>query len=574
MILKVTILQWKRNVAGIPFLQENVLNVAPHFRECGFRLHNGAVNVVVGKMKSKVFIVGAGIGGVEFLTVRARDLLRDAEVIISDALVDRQLLDLAPQDSEKIIAGKRGGQNSINQTEINQMLVHYCLQGKRVVRLKSGDPWIFGRSLPEILALQDADCEWEVIAGISSAIAAPMLAGIPLTEAASSSCFAVITGHDLAQLPWQAIAQIPTLVILMGTNNLTELLAKLQDGEDGKSAATAIAIVRWCGRADQQVWTGTLGDIQSKLPPKLPSGSLSPSVIIVGEVVKFHEQLSNQGRKSLDNLALENLMEVKLKLQGKTILVTRSAGQASQFTDLLTNQGAKVIEMPTLAITPPTSWEMLDQAIADLASYNWLILTSANAVESFFGRLQQANKDSRALHSLQVAVVGRKTAEVLANYGIAPDLVPTDFVADSLIEAFLAIPNHVLTDKKMLFPRVQSGGREILVEQLQQHGAIVDAIPAYESGCPDAINADALAAIQNQSLDAIAFASSKTVKHFCQLLDRVAAKEIWQDWIANTKIASIGPQTSKTCYELLGRVDCEAVEYTLEGLVDSIIEKM
>ena len=512
-------------------------------------------------MNGKVFIVGAGIGGVEFLTVRAKDLIGAAEVIISDALVDRSLLNLAPKTATRIIAGKRGGQESIKQAEINQMLVDYCLAGKRVVRLKSGDPWIFGRSLPEISALQAANCEWEVIAGISSAIAAPMLAGIPLTEVEASSCFAVMTGHDLNRLPWEAIAQIPTLVILMGTNNLTELLEKLSVG---KSRDMRIAIVRWCGRADQQVWTGTLTDIQSKLP----EGSLSPAVIIVGEVVKFHEQLANHRLQSLENL--DDLAKEKLALQGKRILVTRSAGQASQFTDLLTSRGAEVIEMPTLAILPPTSWEFLDQAIASLPNYDWLILTSANAVDSFFGRLKNSGKDSRALYSLKIAVVGRKTAEVLANYGIMPDLVPTDFVADALVDAFLAIPNHVLTDKKMLFPRVESGGREILVEQLQKHGAVVDAIPAYESGCPESIDPIALEAIQTQNLDAIAFASSKTVKHFCQLLDRVADQDTWRSWLADVTIASIGPQTSKTCDELFGRVDCEAMEYTLDGLVEAI----
>ncbi len=512
-------------------------------------------------MKGKVFIVGAGIGSVDFLTVRARDLISDAEVLISDALVEHTLLDLAPDNCDRLIAGKRGGQASIKQDEINQMLVNYCLQGKRVVRLKSGDPWIFGRSLPEILALQASNCDWEVVAGISSAIAAPMLAGIPLTEVESSSCFAVMTGHDLSQLPWEAIAQIPTLVILMGTNNLAGLLEKLQGG---KSADTKIAIVRWCGRADQQVWVGTLTDIQSKLPEE----SLSPAVIIVGEVVKFHEQLTSYSFETLENFE-QSANKEKLPLQDKRILVTRAVNQASQFTDLLVSRGAIVIEMPTLAIAPPTSWKMLDQAISNLSNYDWLILTSANAVESFFGRLQQAGKDSRALYSLDVAVVGRKTAEVLANYGIVPDLVPTDFVADALVEAFVN-KNHVLTDKKMLFPRVESGGREILVEQLQKHGAIIEAIAAYESVCPEAIDHAALDAIQNQRLDAIAFASSKTVKNFCQLLDRVAPKDTWQSWITTVKIASIGPQTSKPCYELIGRVDCEALEYTLDGLIEAL----
>ncbi|MFM7888869.1 MAG: uroporphyrinogen-III C-methyltransferase, partial [Pseudanabaena sp.] len=256
--------------------------------------------------QGKVFIVGAGIGGVEFLTVRARDLICTAEVIISDALVDRTLLDLAPPQCDRIIAGKRGGQESIKQAEINQMLVEYCSQGKRVVRLKSGDPWIFGRSLPEISALLAANCAWEVVAGISSAIAAPMLAGIPLTEVEASSCFAVMTGHDLERLPWDAIAQIPTLVILMGTNNLAGLLAKLQQG---KSGDTQIAIVRWCGRPEQQIWTGTLTDIQSKLP----EGSLSPSVIIIGEVVKFHEQLSRPDRELLENCVLQDLVSSPIK---------------------------------------------------------------------------------------------------------------------------------------------------------------------------------------------------------------------------------------------------------------------
>jgi uroporphyrinogen III methyltransferase/synthase len=512
-------------------------------------------------MKGKAYIVGAGIGGLEFLTLRARDVISSAEVIICDDLVDRTLLDLAPAKAHCIIAGKRGGQESVKQPEINQMLVGYCLEGKQVVRLKSGDPWIFGRSLPEILALQTANCEWEVVAGISSAIAAPMLAGIPLTEVETSSCFAIMTGHDLDRLPWQAITQIPTLVILMGTNNLAGLLEKLQEG---KSADTAIAIVRWCGRVDQQVWSGTLADIQSKLP----SGSLSPSVIIIGEVVKFHKTLASASLSHHERSeAIEN---EKLRLQGKTILVTRATAQASQFTAMLTSQGAKVIEMPTLAIAPPTSWEPLDQAIADLSNYDWLILTSANAVESFFKRLQEAGKDSRALHSLRVAVIGRKTADVLANFGIQPDLVPSDFVADALVDAFIAIPNYSLMHKKMLFPRVESGGREILVEQLQKHGAIIAAISAYESGCPDQIDPTVLAAIQKQNIDAIAFTSSKTVKHFCQLLNRVATEDIWRSWIANVQIASIGPQTSKTCHEMLRRMDCEALEYTLEGLAEAI----
>ena len=534
-------------------------------------------------MQGKVFIVGAGIGGVAYLTVRAKQVIEKAEVIISDALVDPDILNIASPQTHCIIAGKRGGQESVKQATINQMLVQYCLEGKQVVRLKSGDPWIFGRSLPEIVALQAADCAWELVSGISSAIAAPMLAGIPLTEMATSSCFAVMTGHDLERLPWEAIAQIPTLVILMGTQNLAAILARLQSG---KGEDTPVAIVRWCGRSDQQVWTGTIVNILTKLPTE----SLSPAVIIIGEVVKFREQLTPANLNSLN--FLKSMPQDTLPLQGKRILVTRAASQASQFSDLLMGQGATVIEMPTLAILPPSSWEMLDQAIANLHSYHWLILTSANAVDSFFDRLHQAGKDSRSLFALKVAVVGRKTAEVLDRYGIIPDLVPMDFVADSLGEAFLnqqlneqlnqettsqnllnqETSSYILNGKKILFPRVQSGGREVLVDQLQQNGAVVDAVPAYESGCPAHIDPDALAAMQTQQIEAIAFASSKTVKHFCQLLNGVTSSEVWQQWLKDVKIASIGPQTSATCHELLGRVDVEAAEYTLDGLATAITQ--
>lgn len=257
-------------------------------------------------------------------------------------------------------------------------------------------------------------------------------------------------------------------------------------------------------------------------------------------------------------------------LYGQRILVTRAAGQSSQFTEMLTDQGAQVIEMPTLAILPPSSWEELDRAIAHIETYNWLILTSANAVESFFARLRDRGQDARALSQLKIAVVGRKTAEVLAKFSITPDFIPPDFIADSLVEKF---PTSV-EGLKILFPRVQSGGREVLIEQFSQHGATVDAVPAYESGCPAQIDPIALQTIQTQQIDVITFASSKTVKHFHQLLSGVAAPELWQAWIADIKIASIGPQTSATCHELLGRVDIEAEEFTLEGLTKAIATRV
>ncbi|WP_019499829.1 uroporphyrinogen-III C-methyltransferase [Pseudanabaena sp. PCC 6802] len=511
-------------------------------------------------MSGKVYIVGAGVGGIEYLTLRAQALLSRAETVIYDALADEALLDLVPETCDRIYVGKRGGKAAIPQPQIDALLVRQCLDGKQVVRLKSGDPLIFGRAVSELQALVQARCEFELVPGISSAIAAPLFAGIPLTDAEVSSCFAVFTGHDLEILPWDALASIPTLVILMGTANLSGIIAKLQFR---KPPNTDIAVIQWCGRTRQQIWTGTLSDIHIKLPDR----SLSPAVIAIGAVVKHHAWMHWYKLSVTDmdaNIDTDRTKPAK-PLDGKRILVTRAAGQSGQFAELLVGQGAQVIEMPTLAILPPTSWEKLDAAIAAIDTYDWLILTSANAVESFFQRLRDRGRDVRALAQLKIAVVGRKTADLLAKYNIIPDLIPPDFIADALVENF-----PPAKDLKILFPRVQSGGREVLVDRLAQQGAIVDAVPAYESGCPEQIDPVALEAIQAQQIDVITFASSKTVKHFHQLLSGAIAPEIWQTWIANVKIASIGPQTSATCIELLGRVDIEAGEYTLEGLTEAI----
>jgi uroporphyrinogen III methyltransferase / synthase len=507
----------------------------------------------------KAYLVGAGVGGLSHLTQRAKEVLGIAEVLIYDALVDSSILSLVPIDCDRVFVGKRGGQPSFNQSEIDKLLVKYVSQGKQVVRLKSGDPLIFGRAISELKALHESNCDSELVPGISSAIAAPLFAGIPLTDANVSSCFVVLSAHDLAILPWQALNQLPTLVILMGTANLEALIELLKGG---KSNQTAIAIIQWCGTAQQQIWTGTLENIRSKLPQH----SISPAVIVVGQVVEHSEWI-------LPHVSSQLSLPQTLPLANRTILVTRAAGQSSNFSQILQKLGATTIEMPTLEILPPKSWLTLDRAIADLNTYDWLILTSANGVESFFKRLNYANKDSRALSSLKIAVVGEKTADSLRNFGILADLIPPKFIADSLVESFSEL-FFDLKDKRILFPQVESGGREITIEQLSNQGAIVDAIAAYESGCPAQIDPQALAAIQAQTLDFISFTSAKTVKHFCKLLDRVADRETWQAWISNAKIASIGTQTSIACNQLLGRVDCEAEIFTLDGLAQAIALSM
>ncbi|PSB09240.1 uroporphyrinogen-III C-methyltransferase [Pleurocapsa sp. CCALA 161] len=494
----------------------------------------------------KVYLVGAGIGNEDYLTVRGKQLLSIAQVLIYDALVDESLLKLVPLSCIQICVGKRGGQASTPQEEINQLLVNYCLQNKQIVRLKSGDPFIFGRANEEIVALQQAKCNFELVPGISSALAAPLLAGIPLTDKNLSHYFVVLSGHQPEHLDWSALARIDTLVILMGGRALPQIIENLL--ANGRSPEELISIIRHCGRPQQQIFWGTLTDIVDKTAEI----SLSPAVIVIGKVV----QLSNQ-----------NSTQTSLPLVNKTILVTRAAEQSSKFTYLLQQQGATVVEMPALTITPPSNWSALDRAIANLADFQWLVLTSANGVNYFFERLNYLGYDARALGKIKIAVVGRKTAGVLQTRKLNPDFIPPNYVADSMVEHF----PEALAGQKLLFPRVETGGRDILVQELTTQGAEVVEVAAYQSQCPQQIDKLAWQALQQLEIDVITFASSKTVKNFDQLLQQqLKSANIKDNLLDQVCIASIGPQTSKTCQELLGRVDLEAAEYTLEGLTTAI----
>ncbi len=272
---------------------------------------------------------------------------------------------------------------------------------------------------------------------------------------------------------------------------------------------------------------------------------------------------------------LSNFPSSSLPLSGKTILVTRSVGQSSQFSDRLITLGATVIEMPTLEIGPPSCWEALDNAIAHLSDFDWLILTSTNAIDYFFERLNAQAKDSRALAGVKIAVVGEKTAYCLKQHSLQADFIPPNFIADSLVENF---PED-LHNKKVLFPRVESGGREVLLQELTHMGAEVIEVPAYQSRCPHSTSPSAELALQSGTVDVITFASSKTVQFFCLLAERIFSENFegnQSSVVANSLegvcIASIGPQTSKACRSFIGRVDVEALEYTLEGLTQALIK--
>lgn len=533
--------------------------------------------------KGKVYLVGAGPGDVAYLTVKAYNLLAAAQVLVYDALVDAQLLQCVPPDCLKLDVGKRGGKPSTTQAEINKLLVKHCQQGKQVIRLKSGDPLIFGRCTSEIEALKASGCDFELVPGISSALAAPLLAGIPLTDPVLSRTFAVFTAHEPEVLDWEALSRLETLVILMGGQHLPEIVDQLV--RYGRSHLTPIAIIRWAGTPRQQIWTAQLSNILEQTTEL----SISPAVIVIGEVVGLRKYLQPENIY-LDEIIrqepgerhsqtepestptpppmLSNFPSSPIPLSGKTILVTRSVGQSSQFSDRLIALGATVIEMPTLEIGPPSSWEALDDAIAHLSDFDWLIFTSTNGIDYFFERLIAQEKDTRALAGVKIAVVGEKTAHCLKQRSLQPDFIPPNFIADSLVENF---PEN-LHGKKVLFPRVESGGREILVKELTLKGAKVIEVAAYQSCCPSGIPAEAKLALQNRKIDVITFASSKTVQFFSQLTDKIFSNNPdTSQFLEGVCIASIGPQTSKTCHFLFRRVDVEAQEYTLDGLTQALI---
>lgn len=494
-----------------------------------------------------VYIVGAGPAGEDYLTCRGRQLLQQAETLVHDALVDSSLLSLLPPSCQVFEVGKRGGQASFSQTAINDLLVDLCRQGRRVVRLKSGDPFIFGRTTAEIQALQEAGYPFEVVPGVSSALAAPLLAGIPLTDPVWSHGFGVVSAHDPDLLDWAGLARLPTLVVLMGSQHLEEILQRLQ--HQGCRGDWPVAVIRWAGQTQQQVWEGTLVSIR-----QITRGqALAPCVMVFGEVVKLRHYL----------LAAD---PASLPLRGKTVLITRAAGQSSSFAQLLMAAGAQVLELPALEIRPPSSWQGADRAIADLTQYDWLILTSANAVQGFLDRLLSQGKDLRALAHLQLAVVGNKTAAVLEQRGLRPDLIPPEFVADALLRHF---PKPV-AGQRLLFPRVESGGRDVLVQGFTAQGATVTEVAVYESGCPLAPDPTALAALAAGRVDVISFASSKTVTHTGQLLHQGLGAD-WRNHLQGVAIAAIGPQTAATCDQILGRVDIQPQDYTLEALTEALI---
>ena len=502
-------------------------------------------------MAGKVFLVGAGPGDYRLLTLKACDCLKRADTVVYDRLADKRILQYAPQNAEFIYVGKASSQHTMTQDKICQLLVDLGKAGKTVVRLKGGDPFVFGRGGEEALLLQKNNIPFEIVPGVTSAISVPAYAGIPVTHRGVAASFSVITGHedptkDSSDINWEKLATATdTLVFLMGVANLPKITAKLI--ENGRPAITPVAIIRWGTKLQQQVWTSTLVEAAAMAQRE---GIKPPCIFLVGDVVNLRADLA-----WFDNIAMKPLF-------GKKVLVTRSRSQASKLTAALEELGAECIEAPAIKIVPPVdNYEALDKAIGQLDKYDWLIFTSTNGVEYFWQRLVAGGKDARALYKARICAIGTATAQALASYGITADVVPERYQAEGIIEA---LDNELIAGTKILIPRAAEA-RALLPEALTKAGAQVDVVVAYETVMGDAEAVEIRNSLAKGEIDVVTFTSSSTVKNLLKLIkDPELLKEV--------QLAAIGPITAETMQKNGLTADIVAAEYTIEGLVQSIKE--
>jgi len=504
--------------------------------------------------KGKAYLVGAGPGDPGLITVRGREILQKAEVIIYDYLAGKKLLDYVPVDAEFIYAGKKGGvKHTHTQEEINQMLVDRVRSGKRVVRLKGGDPFIFGRGGEELEELVKAGLAFEAVPGVTSASAAATFAGVPITHRNCTSSVAFITGHEdpnraESRIAWDKISTgVGTLVFYMGIKNLPSITANLI--KHGRDPQTPVAVVRWASMPYQQSVVGTLENIAERV---LEQGIKPPALTIVGDVVKYRDSL--------------NWYEAR-PLFGKRIVVTRTREQASELVALLTENGASCLEHATIAILPPDSWQEADTAIEHLADFDWVVFTSINAIHSFFQRLLAKGVDARQMHGCRIAAVGRVTADALWHYGLKADLLPEKFTGEGLVEALLA---QGVSAQKILIPRALEA-RNVLEKGLAAGGAQVTIAPVYQNLVPLAEGRELREEIETGTIDMVTFTSSSTVHNFVTMLACGDNKEL-AALLAGVKIAVIGPITAQTVAEYGLCVDVQPATYTIAAMVEAIVD--
>ncbi len=483
------------------------------------------------KNKGIVYLVGAGPGDPGLLTLRGLQCIEQAEVILYDELVGKRIVEWFPKNAKIEYVGKSSGKHSVPQEEICKRLVDYALEGKRVLRIKGGDPFLFGRGAEEAMICVEAGVAFEVVPGITSALSVPTYAGIPVTHRDASASVSLITGHrrgDREGLPIPT-PDTQTLIYLMGVKNLPNIVAALID--KGRDPETPAAVIERGTTPAQRTVTGTLKTIAAEVEK---AAIKPPSIIIIGEVTKYRESL-----KWFENRPLFGLR----------ILITRPADQASELGQKLEAKGALPLYMPAIAIQDLVDPAALDQTIQNLSNYDYLVFTSVNGVSRFISRLEHLGKDGRWLAGLTIAAIGPRTARGLQERFINPELIPDKYVAESLLEKF---PED-MNGKKVLIPRALKA-REILPDELRKRGAEVDVVPVYET----------VAASQDaqlpQDTDVVLFTSSSTVDHF------LSSHKV----SADTAIASIGPVTGDTLKEHGYEPTITATEHTMDGLVDAL----
>jgi len=492
-----------------------------------------------------VYIIGAGPGDPGLMTIRGVECLETADVVVYDYLVSAEILRRAGTDARLVYVGKIGGRHNIAQEDLNQILVEEALKGNTVARLKGGDPFIFGRGGEEAEALEEAGISFEIIPGVTSAIAVPAYAGIPLTHRAFTSTVAFVTGHedpakDESSIDWKGIASIGTLVFLMGVKNLSRITDALM--RQGRDPATPVALIRWGTTPDQETLTGTLGDIAA-LAEK--HGFAPPAICVMGEVVGLRKRLR---------------WFEKRPLFGKGVVITRPERQAEELAALLRERGARVISFPTIEIVPPEDSGDLDRAIRHIEEYQWIIFTSANGVRSFFQRFLDLRGDVRDLRGIRICTIGPATRACVEGYHIPVDLVPGEYLSEGVVGAFRDLD---MTGKKVLLPRADIAG-DVIPEGLSALGARVDVAVAYRTVSPAGDGREIRELMESGKVDVLTFTSPSTVHNF---MDIVGGREAIPDHV---KIACIGPVTERACMEAGLRVDIMQGPYSIPGLVEAI----
>ena len=506
-------------------------------------------------MAGVVHLVGAGPGDPGCLTLRGRECLAAADVVVYDALANPALLSFTPPGAERIFAGKHGaGPHLLEQSEINDLLIARGRAGKRVVRLKGGDPFLFGRGGEEAEALAAAGVRFEVVPGVSSAYAVPAFAGIPVTHRDWVSGVTVLTGHEAHdkrahRVRWDQIACAGnTVVLLMGLRQMSHNLERLLAA--GLAPTTPAAAIRWGSMPGQEVVRATAGTLAAEVARR---GMQPPVTVVIGEVVELREALQWFEQRPLF---------------GRRILVTRASAQAPAIARLLGEEGASVVECPAIEIAPPETSEPLDDAIDHLERYRWVVFTSVNGVERFFARLDERGGDVRRLGAARIAAIGPETARALRRRYLHADLVPANYRAEDLLDAFAA---ESLDGCRVLLPRA-AGARSILPEQLRARGAIVDEVVSYRSIKPGSSRDALRAALDDaRALDCLTFTSSSTVTHFLDLVDEVDGAQ-GRARLSDAAVACIGPVTAATAREAGLRVDVVPAEYTIPALARAVVD--